>query len=228
MELEVRKRSGAVKRQDSEGRSSHTRQIFHHHMTTYLTAALLLDPSTCSPVGSVGRAEGVVDVNVSQFGQRRPERVDLLLSGLRLRDTKRRGRGELQQWAWSVFLFTVRHSDRDLNHDSVCLSRTSLKGKFASNFQGETDVLEQRERQHNVRPKNVLCVTTQLTTSTELLHLLLFKCAIRQSTWIKFLLHFYKWRSWQCDCRTEKGQESSWVSVKCQQSAAHFVKTFSP
>lgn len=41
-----------------------------------------------SPVGSVSRAEGIVDVNVSEFGQRCPEGVDLLLSGLSLRDRK--------------------------------------------------------------------------------------------------------------------------------------------
>lgn len=40
--------------------------------------------ATCSPVGSVGCAKGVVDVNISQFGQRRPEGVDLLLRGLGL------------------------------------------------------------------------------------------------------------------------------------------------
>lgn len=42
-------------------------------------------PAASSPVGSVSRAEGIVDVNVSQFGQRRPEGVGLLLRGLRLR-----------------------------------------------------------------------------------------------------------------------------------------------
>lgn len=56
--------------------------MFHHQIITYLTIL-------CSPVGSVGRAEGIVDVNVSQFGQRRSESVDLLLRGLRLRDTNR-------------------------------------------------------------------------------------------------------------------------------------------
>lgn len=42
-----------------------------------------------SPVGPVSCAKGIVDVNVSQFGQRRPEGVDLLLGGLRLQDTNR-------------------------------------------------------------------------------------------------------------------------------------------
>lgn len=37
-----------------------------------------------SPVGSVSRAEGVVDVDVAQFGQGRPEGVDLLLGSLSL------------------------------------------------------------------------------------------------------------------------------------------------
>lgn len=40
---------------------------------------------SCSPVGPVSCAEGIVDVNISQFGQRRPEGVDLLLRGLSLR-----------------------------------------------------------------------------------------------------------------------------------------------
>lgn len=40
---------------------------------------------TCSPVGSVSGAKGIVDVNVSQFGQRRPEGVDLLRGGLSLK-----------------------------------------------------------------------------------------------------------------------------------------------
>lgn len=41
--------------------------------------------TSSSPVGSVGRAKGVVDVNISQLGQRRPEGVDLLLGGFGLR-----------------------------------------------------------------------------------------------------------------------------------------------
>lgn len=55
--------------------------INHHRIQT-----------TCSPVGSVSRAEGIVDVNVSQFGQRRPEGVNLLLGGLGLRDREDRKR----------------------------------------------------------------------------------------------------------------------------------------
>lgn len=48
---------------------------------------------TCSPVGSVSGAKGIVDVNVSQFGQRRPEGVDLLRGGLSL---KQRIRTQMQ------------------------------------------------------------------------------------------------------------------------------------
>lgn len=46
-------------------------------------------PDSCSPVGSVSRAKGIVDINVSQFGQRRPEGVDLLLRGLSLKQRTR-------------------------------------------------------------------------------------------------------------------------------------------
>lgn len=49
------------------------------HMMTIRTM------DTCSPVGSVSGAKGIVDVNVSQFGQRRPEGVDLLRGGLSLK-----------------------------------------------------------------------------------------------------------------------------------------------
>lgn len=45
---------------------------------------------SCLPVGSVSSAEGVVDVNVTQFGQRRPEGVNLLLRGFGLRDNNDR------------------------------------------------------------------------------------------------------------------------------------------
>lgn len=45
----------------------------------------IITSDTCSPVGSVSCAKGVVDINVSQFGQRRPEGVDLLLRGLSLK-----------------------------------------------------------------------------------------------------------------------------------------------
>lgn len=51
----------------------------HRHVT----------PDSCSPVGSVSRAKGIVDINVSQFGQRRPEGVDLLLRGLSLKQRTR-------------------------------------------------------------------------------------------------------------------------------------------
>lgn len=44
---------------------------------------------SCSPVGSVSRAKGIVDINISQFGQRRPEGVDLLLRGLSLKQRTR-------------------------------------------------------------------------------------------------------------------------------------------
>lgn len=47
-----------------------------------VTAIRALD--TCSPVGSVSCAKGIIDVNIPQFGQRRPKGVDLLLRGLGL------------------------------------------------------------------------------------------------------------------------------------------------
>lgn len=42
-----------------------------------------------SPVSSVSRPKGVVDVNVAQFGQGRPEGVDLVLTGLGLQDNSK-------------------------------------------------------------------------------------------------------------------------------------------
>lgn len=44
---------------------------------------------SCSPVGSVSCAKGIVDINISQFGQRRPEGIDLLLRGLSLKQRTR-------------------------------------------------------------------------------------------------------------------------------------------
>lgn len=40
-------------------------------------------------MGPVSRAKGIVDVDVSKFGQRRPKGVDLFLGGLCLQDTSR-------------------------------------------------------------------------------------------------------------------------------------------
>ena len=45
----------------------------------------------------MSRAEGVIDVDVSEFGQRCPEGVNIRLGGLRLRDKNEREKKLIQK-----------------------------------------------------------------------------------------------------------------------------------
>lgn len=61
----------------------------------------------------MSRAEGVVDVDVAQFGQRRPEGVDVPLRGLGLRDETKDTEKDFTLAVW-VFVMCVSLSIRFL------------------------------------------------------------------------------------------------------------------
>lgn len=79
---------------------------------------------TCSPVGSVSCAEGIVDVNISQFGQRRPEGVNLLLRGLSL---KQRIWERCNLWQlWFIFISICHFSEDNFKSKSKILKTKNL------------------------------------------------------------------------------------------------------
>ena len=83
-EKEQRKEEQRKRMKENVVKNQQTFLMYHHVSSIHLHCI----QTAGSPVGSVSRAKGIVDVNVSEFGQRSPEGVDLLLGGLSLRDRK--------------------------------------------------------------------------------------------------------------------------------------------